>query len=239
MAGQPKFLLGLGRQVLRSLAQDGQDSGRVVGADEIQRPIEGRGRIVLVDGLHGHGKVPGVFSAQQKVQRPRAEGIVHGAVQLVSQQVWPQLAVADLVAGVLPDLTQNQRIGPLCLSRPGNGVDQAVRQLVCHIQPPAGGPQAQPFADHPGFPAEKFLIARVRFLYVGQGIHPPPALITGGVLRRKAVPAVVGAGFRRTGPGLGVISVAVKIDAVVSGVAEYAVQENADSQGLRLPGTAG
>ena len=52
------------------------------------------------------------------------------------------------------------------------------------------------------------------------------------MLAAKAIPAVIGAFLRGIGTGIGIVAPPVKVDAVISGVTEYTVQDDADPQGL-------
>ena len=205
-----------------------------MGSDQIHRPGQRLRGIVFPDGFHVFRKVFCRTSAQNKRRCTVPEGIVHGTVQLSAQQIFPQVVIADFMAGILPDLSHQQRIGFFRLAGTANRRNKRIRQLVGHIQPPAGSPQPQPFADHAPLSAYKLPISRVVFFYVRQGIHAPPAFIARRMLVTKAVPAVIGAFGFVIGPRLRVISISVKIDAVVSGMAEHTVQNDADPHRLSL-----
>ena len=143
-------------------------------------------------------------------------------------------AVADLVAGVLPDLAKEQGVGLFRLCRLPDLFDEGVGQLVGHIQPPAGGAHPQPFADDAVLPAYKLLIAGIGLLHVGQGVHAPPALIAGGMLLSEPVPAVIGAARPGECARFRIIPIFIEIDAVITRMAEYAVQNDPDASGLRV-----
>ena len=234
-----KDLLLSGGESLRRLAQHRQDPGRIVGADQVQGPVEGRGGIVLPNGLHGLGVLLCGPGPQQEFQRRAPEGIVHGAVQLRSQQIFPQGVVADFVGGVLPDLSQQQRVILFRMLGLTDLLDEVVGELVRHVQPPAGSAKPQPFPDHPVLSADQVLVFRVFLLHVGQGVHPPPALVAAGLHGPEPVPAVIGTAAAGIRSRLRVVAEPVEIDAVVAGVAEHAVQQDPDPGGLCLPAQPG
>ena len=178
------FPLCLGKS-LRRFSQHRENPRRIMSTHQVQRPIQCRLRVVLPDGLHFLGKGPRRFLPHQKRHRPIPERIVHGAVQFLTQQIFPQPVIADFVAGVLPDLAQQQRILLFRFAGPSDRRDKRIRQLIRHVQPPSGGPQTQPFSNHAVLSADKLLIARVQLLHIRQGIHAPPAFISGGIRSPK------------------------------------------------------
>ena len=171
-------------------AQQRQNARCVVGAQEVHGAIEGEGRVVLTNCLHAVAEDRGV-AAGQPVQQGRAEGVVHQAVDLAAQQVSAPLGVGDLVAAVLPDLTQQVSPGLFRVDGRADALDKVAGQLVGHIQPPAVRAAAQPMPDHAVLIAEdEVTVSRLRLIDGGQGLHAPP----GVVVRRprvEAVPAVI------------------------------------------------
>ncbi len=127
-------------QASRAATQHRQNAGGVVGANQIQIAGQSLRRIVLQLANKPLRQLLRPNLPQQPSLRPILKRIVHHAVQLVAKQIAAVLAVALLVAGVLPNLAQHQRVRHFCLSgrrQPGN---EKVRQLVGHIQPPTAGP---------------------------------------------------------------------------------------------------
>ena len=160
--------------------------------------------------------------AQQEVEHCGAERIVHRRVQLAAEEIFAQRAVTHLVGSVLPDLAEKERIFFLFLHRRTDVADEAVRQLVGNVQPPAGSAAPQPAAHHAVLAAEKFPERGIVFLHVREIGHVPPAFVAVAVLIAEAEPGAVF--FRRA-----VVAELVKVHAVRAGVVEYAVEHDADA----------
>ena len=224
-------VLGI-RHILRS--QQGQDPGRVVGAQNVQGAVKGGPGIVLPDDLHGVPEDGGV-AAPQPVQGRRPEGIVHQPVGLAAQQIPPALAVGDLVAAVLPHLAQQEAVGLLLVHGTANFGNEVVRQLVGHVQPPAGGPLPQPVPHHGvSVPDDEPAIAVRRLLHRRQGPDAPPGVV---ILRPgvEGVPIII-LGLPALGrPQLRIESLGVEIPAVAAGVVEHPVQHHPDAPAPGLP----
>ena len=220
------------RRVFR--AQNGQDAGSVVGAEEVKGAVKGGRRIVLPDGLHGGLEVGGV-AALKIGQRGGAEGVVHQPVGLAAQQVLPPPGVGDLVGAVLPDLAQQKAVRHRFVHGGADAGNKFVRQLVRHVQPPAGRPGPQPAADNGVFPVDDELsVGWAVLVDGGQRADAPPRVVVRGP-RVEAVPRGVGGGLALGRAGAGVKPLGVEIDAVGPGVVEHAVQQDAHPS---LPGLA-
>ena len=115
---------------------------------QIERAGQCLTRVVLAQGLDILGGFVGVLVAHQKADDHVAERVIHSRVQLGALQVAAQMAVADLVGGVFPDLAEQQRVGLLGEHGLFDLGQEVVGKLVGDIQAPAVGAGAQPFADH-------------------------------------------------------------------------------------------
>ena len=159
-------------------AQQGEDTWGVVGSQGIHGGVEGKPGVVLPQGLHRLHKVPGV-SAPEVGQGRAAEGVVHQPVAVPPQDMAAAHAVGYLGGAVLPHLANDHRVR---LLRPGCGVDpldKVIRQFIRHIQPPAVSPRPQPPADYRVLSAkDKLPIGWVVLVHCGQGVDPPPTLIS-------------------------------------------------------------
>ena len=216
-----------------ALAQEAQHPGGIVGAQEIHGGEEGRGGIVLPDGLHALPELRRV-PAPEVAEGRRPEGVVHEAVGLAPQQVPPPLGVGDLVAAVLPDLAQKQapRLG--LVHGLTDARDEVVRQLVRHVQPPAVRPGTEPVADDGILPPEDEVPVAGRVLVDGGQVPdaPPGVVVRGpGV---EVEPGVVG-GILALGRADGAVAaVGVEVAAVPPVVVEDAVQDHPDAEGVGL-----
>ena len=223
-------LLGLGNGVR---PQQRQDAGRVVGAQNVQPAVEGGRGIVLPLLLHGVPERCRVAAADI-VQHRAAQGIVHQAVGLPAQQIPPPAGIGDLVAAVLPHLAQQIAVGLFLLHDGADLLDEVVRQLVGHVQPPAVGAAPQPPADHAVLiPDDKVPVGGGVLVDGGQGVDVPPRVV---LLRPppEAEPVVPGGVLALIGPRRVEKAVAVEVAAVVAGVVEHAVQDHMHAPLLRL-----
>ena len=166
-------------------------------------------------------------------QHGSPEGVVHHRIQGGAQGVAPAAAVALLDDRVFPDFADDGRVG---LDGLGGVTDQGqhiVRQLVGHIQAPAGGAVAQPELYHAVLPGDDVLLPGGVFLvHLRQVLEAPPAAVLIGIFL-KIVPVVIGGILALAGPLAGIAAIAVEIAAVGPGVGIDAVQDQADAQLLR------
>ena len=217
----------------RIRAQQRQDAGRVVGAQNVQTAVEGGRGVVLPLLLHGVPEVRRV-AAPEIVQRRRPQGIVHQAVGLPTQQVLAAAGVGDLVAAVLPHLAQQKAVGLFLLHGGANFLNKVVWQLVGHVQPPAVRAAPQPAADHAVLsPDDEVPIGRGVFVDGGQRVDAPPGVVlvrpvleTEPVVPRGFLALVRAGGVEKAAP--------VEVPAVVAGVVEHAVQHHVDATLFRL-----
>ena len=203
--------------------QNGEDAGGVVGAQEVHGVVEGEGGIMLPQNLQSRTEGGGV-AAQQIIQGGCPEGVVHQAVQVAAQQVFPPDAVGDLVGAVLPHLAQHHGVGVLLLHRLPQTGNEGVRQLICHVQSPAVRSGSEPAADDGVFISIEVLAAAGTVLIQrGQGGDAPPAV----VVVRPVLPLVPGGKGRGLGSG--------RILEVAGGgasVAEHPVQQHPHPTGV-------
>ena len=185
-------------------AQKGQNAGGIVGAQDVQTGVESLGRIVLPDSLHGVAEGGGV-AAGKPVQRGGAEGIVHQAVGLTAQEITAAAGIGDLVAAVLPDLTQQETVRLFLFHDAADIGDKIVGQLVGHIQTPAGGTGAQPVAHYAVLAGDdEIAVVRVIFVHCGQGVDAPPGVIAVGPVG-EIEPLIVRRVLALGGTGLGIV----------------------------------
>lgn len=163
----------------------------------------------------------------QKAEDGVSQRVVHDGIQFAALEIAPTLGVRNFVGRILPHLTDDERIGFLPAGGSVQLLDEAVRQLVGNIQPPAGRAQPQPAADHAVLVLDDvILIAAVALIDLRERVDAPPRT----VLVRPVV-KVEPAEIRRF---LGlerayavIMAACVEIAAVVAGVIEHAVQYNA------------
>ena len=219
------------RRMVRT--QKRQDAGSVMGAQKIHGGIERRRRIVLPQGLHGLPEIIGVAAAEIG-QQSGAEGIVHQPVGLAAQQIPPPLGVGDLVGAIFPHLADENAVRGGLLHGGTDLHQKPVRQLIRHVQPPAGGSGPQPPADDGVLPInDKVHVGGGRLLHCRQGVDAPPGVI--GVRPvEEAVPAVPGRVLTLGGAQGGIPAVCIEIDTLRAGVVEHTVQDHPHAPLLRL-----
>ena len=196
-------------------------------AQYIHGRIKVDSRIVFAEAGQAAQRQIGIATPGEKIDHGGAERIIDDRIQLPAQQILPHHPIAFLARGIFPDLADQHGLRILLLQFPIHFLHEFSRQLVHHIQPPAGRPLAQPVLDHAvraiddEFPIRGFQLVDIR-----QGGHAPPAIIAIRILQ-KPVPRKV---WRiRGSPGV------PEIDAFRTGVAEYAVQNQTNSSRFRRP----
>ena len=199
-----------------------------MGGEEIQGRVEGRGGVVLTEGEDvGHG-LPGVPAADE-AEDGVLEGVVHHAVEAFAQQVGAALVEAEFGGGVLPDLTQQELVRADPLDGGAHFFDEGVGQLVGHVQTEACRAPAQPCVDDAALAGNKFDVGGRFLVDLGQGLEAPPAAVAALILGVEVVPAAVGGAGVAVSAALTVAALPVEIAAVRAGVAEDAVQHDADA----------
>ena len=138
--------------------QGGAEPLHIVGAHQVHQGIvQGFGVVHLL----GDEKLPqgmGIRMPMHEGQHRAPEGVVHHRVQRRAQGIAAAAAVALLDDRVLPDFADDGRVG---LNGFGGSTDQGkhlIRQLIGHIQPPAGGTVAQPQLHHAVLPVDNVLL---------------------------------------------------------------------------------
>ena len=110
-----------------------------------------------------------------------------------------------------------------------DALNEEVGQLVGHVQPEAGSAQLHPGVDHAALAADEVLVIGVFLPNLGQGVEAPPASVAAGVLGAKVVPGAVAAVGVVVGPAHTVAALPIEVHTVGAGVAEHAVQNDADA----------
>ena len=198
----------------------------IVCADHVHQVVEYVLRVVLADALHALREMLG-SAAVQEAQDRIPQRIVHHGIQLTALKISAALGVCDLIGGILPHLTDDERIR-LFPARGGVELaDEAVRQLVGHIQPPAGRAQPQPAADNAVLILDDVvLIASVGFVHLRQCVDPPPrAVLIRPVMEVK--PAEIRRFLGLIRAYAVIMAACVEVAAVIAGVIEHAVQHDA------------
>ena len=113
----------------------------------VHQVVEHVPRVVFADALHALREMLG-RAAVQKAENSVSQRVVHNRIQFAALEIASALGVRDFVGRILPHLTDDERIGFFPAGCRVQLLDEAVRQLVSHIQPPAGRAQPQPAADH-------------------------------------------------------------------------------------------
>ncbi len=80
-------------------AEHGGNARLVVAAEQVEAAGQGLGRVILAQGLDSLGALVGVLPVNEKTQYGIAQRVVHGRVELVTQQVFAQLAVEARASG--------------------------------------------------------------------------------------------------------------------------------------------
>ena len=138
------------------------------------------------------------------------------------------MAIADLVGGVFPDLAEQQRVGLLGEHGLFNLGQEVVGKLVGHVQTPAMGASAQPFADHAVLAQEPLAHQFGALIDGGHVANAPPAVIRAVLMEVKRIAPRRVLALPRTDTGI--VTVAVKVDRIVACVVEDAVQDDGDAQ---------
>ena len=159
---------------------------------------------------------------QEIIQYRRAEGIVHDTIQFTAQEVTSSDVIGNFNGSILPNLPKHKGIRLYfagCTLYAGNHI---VRQFICHIQPPAGSTQFQPFLD---YAINEFTEALVALVIRGHDPYIPPALI---FVREFAEPepGIIGRFFPLISTYTRIGTKLVEIEAVVPGVVEYPIENH-------------
>ena len=198
-----------------------QNARAVVRAEQVEEPLRKRRRIVFIERIHSPFERARRNPPGQKLQRSLAQRVVHHAVQCVAQAIAAHLPIADLVGRVLPHLAENKRILPLRAYVFAQLTQVIHRQLVGHVQPPAGASGFQPAARYRiGIAQEIFAHARRVFVQLRHVAEAPPAfiIVRPCVEEEPVEPLRIPAAARSE-----------KIGVFRARVAENAVEENANA----------
>ncbi len=203
-------------------------------AQQVKRLVEGLVRVVLAQLLEAIGKLVGANAAAQEVKDPGAEGIIHRGVQLFALEVVAQLAVGQLVGGVLPDLADKHAVGTLGHHGGLDLGDELVGKLVGHVKAPAARAQAHPLANNAVLAANELVVVLGVGVERGHVLVAPPAGVGIVVVEAKpvAVRGLLAVDVGLPGADLGIVAVAVEVDRIAPAVVEDAVQDDGDAAGL-------
>ena len=154
---------------------------------QIERAGQCLARVVLAQGLDVLSSLIGILVAHQKADDHVAEGVVHGRVELRALQIAAQVAIADLVGGVLPDFAEQQRIEFLGEHGLFDLGQEVIGKLIGHVQTPAMGAGAQPFSDHAVLAQEPLAHQFGALIDGGHVAHAPPAVIRAVLMEVKRI----------------------------------------------------
>ena len=229
IAGHTAAALPRAAPAIGGLVSDhGQGTLGVVGGEEVQGGVHGRGRVVLADGQDlRHGLLGGL--ALDEIQHGVLEGVVHHAVQALAQQIGAALIEAELGGGILPHLAQQELFGADPLDGGAHLLNEFVGQLIGYIQPEACRATPQPGVDDTARAGDELHIGGGLLVDLGQGLKAPPAAVAVLVLGAEIVPAAVRGVGVPVRAALAIAALAVEVAAVGAGVAEHAVQHDADA----------
>lgn len=178
--------VGVGR-----VPQHGEQALAVMASQQVERGEERVARVVLVELLQAGGHLGRSDLVAHEGQERGAQRVVHGAIELGALEVLAQLAVGHLVGGVLPDLADEGGVRALGNNRGLDVLDEAVGELVGHVQAPAAGAGPQPLAQHAVLATDELAVLRVLLVNVGKVGVAPPAVV-GAVLVEEEPVAVRG-----------------------------------------------
>ena len=214
--------VGVGRA-----AEHREQALAVVAAQEVEGGVEVVARVVLSQLLEARGQLGGADVAAYEGEKPRAHGVVHRGVELPALEVLAQLAVGELVGGVLPDLADQHPVGLLREKRLLDLRDELVRELVGHVEAPAAGAGAQPVADDALTAADELVELLAVRAHAREVLVSPPAGV--GPVVVEGEPVAVAGALSLPGARLAVGAEAVEVARVGAHVVEDAVQDDRDA----------
>ena len=135
----------------------------------------------------------------------------------------------NLVVASLPHLAQQELFGTDPLDGGAHLLNEFVGQLIGYIQPEACRAAPQPGVDDTARAGDELHIGGGLLIDLGQGLKAPPAAVTTLVLGAEIVPAAVRGVGVPVRAALAIAALAVEVAAVGAGVAEHAVQHDADA----------
>lgn len=213
---------------------DREDPFDVVAADEVEHGIPVFRRVVLHELHELPTQTAAVFLAQHEGHGHGAEDIIHGTVYVVAAEVFPLLAVGDLIGSIFPDFADEDGIGIFFFERMIEAAQERHGQFVDDVEAPAADALVQPVFEDAVFTTDDEIhVGRRRFFYVGQVFDAPPRFIVVGIVR-EPVPFIVRRFFGLIGTQGRIMAEAVEIDAVGASMAEYAIEDDADAPSARL-----
>ena len=138
------------------------------------------------------------------------------------------MAVADLVGGIFPDLAEQQRVGLLGEHGLFDLGQEVIGKLVGHIEAPAMGTGAQPFADDTVLAQNPLAYQLGALIDGGHIAHAPPAVVRAVLVEIKRITPRRVLALPRADTGI--VAVAVKVDRIVARVVEHTVQNDGNAQ---------
>ena len=143
-------------------------------------------------------------------------------------QVATQMAVADLVGGIFPDLAEQQRVGLLGEYGLFDLGQEVIGKLVGHIQAPAVSTGAQPFTNNAVLAQEPLAYQFGALIDGGHIAHAPPTVVRAVLVEIKRITPRRILALPRAHAG--VVAVAVEVDRIVARVVEHTVQNDGNAQ---------
>ena len=200
----------------------------VMAAQQVHQRIKEGGGVVFLQGANlAHHLARGEFM-RQKADQYIPQGVVHHAVHGIAQHIAAHVAIGHFVAGVFPYLAQQHRVLILRQDGLAQFTQEGHGQLVRHIQPPAAGAGPDPVAGDAVLTHDELAVAGVGLVDFRQrGNAPPTGVLIGEVF--KMIPGVIDRILALVGASRGVVAVAVEVQAVLTRMAEHAVQQYLDA----------
>jgi len=124
----------IGPQILSG--KSGQDSDAVMSAQDIHKAVYNFRRIVFGYCLNCLRQLFRIAFSDE-VYYSCAERVVHYRIQTIAFKIVLSFVIGDLVGCVLPNLADYESIAFFGLCSADESVEEIVRKLVSHIEPPA------------------------------------------------------------------------------------------------------
>ncbi len=184
--------LDLAAAGIRRSGQRGQGAHRVVAANQVERGSLGGRRVMLAQCFQEMVHPFGGKLAGQEADQGLLERVAHHMVVGAAEQKIAVAAVTDLVAGILPDLAEQDGVIPLSTDSQAKLPEEAVRQFVGHIQAPARRAQTEPMSGDPVRASDFLPVGQVMLVDTGQIGKTPPGIVEQLIaLAMEAIPAAV------------------------------------------------
>ena len=196
----------------------------IVGSDMIHQDIKHLGWIIL-NYAHNTVRKTACMTIAHKINHRFGKRIIHYRVKLTAQQIPSSLAVSEFICGILPNLADNYSVFIFLLDSFSQIVKENIRELVSNVKSPAADTASEPFAQNAVPAANIIAVVFVLLDNFGKELYSPPGMVFIGPLD-KFIPTVIFAFLAVVCSQRIIVAVHIKIFAVASCMAEYAVKNN-------------